>query len=234
MSYNVDSLSATPAALLSQDERGQFIVRTYTHLLGAIMAFAAIEIWLFQSGMAETILGMMGGVSWLIVLGAFMITGWLATSAAHRVSSPPLQYLGLGAYVLANAIIFVPMLYMAQTVAPGVIESAASVTIAGFMGLTAVAFWTRKDFSFMNGILMWGGIVAIIAIVASVIFGFQLGTWFSVAMIALAGGGILRDTSNILLTFPADRHVAAALSLFGSVAMLFWYVLRLMMSMSRD
>lgn len=234
MSYNYDSLSPTPAALLSQDERGQFIMRTYTHLLGAIMAFAAIEIWLFQSGTAEVMVRAMGGVSWLLILGAFMLVGWLASSAANRVSSPPLQYLGLGAYVLVNAIIFVPMLYAAQNVAPGVIESAASVTIAGFVGLTAIAFWTRKDFSFLNGIMMWGGIVAIILIVASLVFGFHLGTWFSVAMIALAGGGILRDTSNILRTFPADRHVAAALSLFGSLAMLFWYVLRLMMAMSRD
>lgn len=234
MSYNFDSLSPTPAALLGQDERGQFIMRTYTHLLGAIMAFAAIEIWLFQSGMALTILNAMGGVSWLLILGAFMIVGWLASSAANRVSSPAMQYFGLGAYVLVNAIIFVPLLYMAQSVAPGVIESAASVTIAGFMGLTAIAFWTRKDFSFMNGLLMWGGIVALILIVASVIFGFNLGTWFSVGMIALAGGGILRDTSNILHTFPADRHVAAALSLFGSVAMLFWYVLRLLIALQRD
>lgn len=234
MSYNFDTLSPTPAGLLSQNERGQFIMRTYTHLLGAVMAFAAIEIYLFQSGMAEAILGMMGGMSWLIILGAFMIIGWLATTAAHRVTSPPLQYLGLGAYVLANALIFVPMLYMAQTVAPGVIESAASVTIAGFIGLTAIAFWTRKDFNFLNGMLMWGGIIAVILIVASIIFGFHLGTWFSVAMIALAGGGILRDTSNILQTFPADRHVAAALSLFGSVAMLFWYVLRLLMALQRD
>ncbi len=234
MSYNFDSLNPTPAALLSQNERGQFIMRTYTHLLGAIMAFAAIEIWLFQSGVAYTILSAMGGVSWLLVLGAFMLVGWFASSAAHRVSSPPMQYLGLGSYVLINAIIFVPMLAAAQSFAPGVIESAASVTIAGFVGLTAIAFWTRKDFNFLNGMLMWGGVVALILIVASLIFGFHLGTWFSVGMIALAGGGILRDTSNILHTFPADRHVAAALSLFGSVAMLFWYVLRLLMALQRD
>ena len=60
-----------------------------------------------------------------------------------------------------------------------------------------------------------------------VLFGFQLGTWFSVAMVGLAGGAILYDTSNILRRFPQDRYVAAALQLFSSVALMFWYVLRI-------
>jgi FtsH-binding integral membrane protein len=52
-------------------------------------------------------------------------------------------------------------------------------------------------------------------------------------MIGLAGAAILYDTSNVLHNFPEDRYVAAALELFASVALLFWYVLRLFMS-SRD
>ena len=63
-----------------------------------------------------------------------------------------------------------------------------------------------------------------------VLFGFQLGTFFSVAMIALAGGSILYDTSNVMLRYPQDRHVAASLELFASVALMFWYVLRLLSS----
>jgi FtsH-binding integral membrane protein len=45
-----------------------------------------------------------------------------------------------------------------------------------------------------------------------------------------AGAAILYDTSNVLLRFPEDRYVAAALELFASVALMFWYVLRLFMS----
>ena len=44
---------------------------------------------------------------------------------------------------------------------------------------------------------------------------------------------ILYDTSNVLHHFPEDRYVGAALQLFASVALMFWYVLRLFMS-SRD
>src|SRR3546814_7271216 len=44
--------------------------------------------------------------------------------------------------------------------------------------------------------LMWGGIAALVLIVAAVIFGLSLGIWFSVAMIALAGGSILYQRSE--------------------------------------
>jgi len=221
------------APLDAVDRRAQFISRTYNHLFGAIVAFALIEIALFQLGVAETIARALTGVSWLLVLGAFMIVGWLASRAAHTARSMAAQYAGLGAYVLFQAIIFVPLLYMAETYAPGVISSAALVSFMGFAGLTAVAFYTRKDFSFLRGILMWGGIGALVLIAAGVLFGFQLGVFFSVAMVVFAGAAILYDTSNVIHHFPEDRYVGAALELFASAALLFWYVLRLFLA-ARD
>ena len=109
------------------------------------------------------------------------------------------------------------------------IQSAALVTLIGFAALTGVVFVTRKDFSFLGALLKWGGVVALVLIVAGVVFGFQLGTFFSVGMVAFAGAAILYDTSNILHHYPEDRYVAAALGLFASVALMFWYVLRLFM-----
>jgi hypothetical protein len=105
--------------------------------------------------------------------------------------------------------------------------------MAGFAGLTAIAFMTRKDFSFLGGLLRWGGILALVLIAAGVIFGFNLGTFFSVAMVGFAGAAILYDTSNVLHHYPEDRYVGAALQLFASVALMFWYVLRIFIS-SRD
>lgn len=159
-----------------------------------------------------------------------MVVGWLATRAAHTAQSKVAQFGALGAYVVMEAIIFVPLLYIANTYAPGVISSAGMITIAGFAGLTGIAFWTRKDFSFLGGLIKWGGILALVAIGASLIFGFQLGVFFSVAMIGLAGAAILYDTSNILREYPEDRYVGAALQLFASVALMFWYVLQLLLS----
>jgi FtsH-binding integral membrane protein len=215
------------------DERARFITRTYNHLFGAIVAFALIEIALFESGIAYGIANAMMGTSWLLVLGAFMVTSWLASRLAHTAQSKAAQYAGLAGYVLAQAIIFVPLLAMANQVAPGMISSAALVTFGGFAGLTGIAFMTRKDFSFLRGLLLWGGVGALVLIVAGVIFGFQLGVFFSVAMVVFAGAAILYDTSNVIHHFPEDRYVGAALELFASVAMMFWYVLRLFLA-SRD
>lgn len=72
-----------------------------------------------------------------------------------------------------------------------------------------------------------------VAIVASLIFGFTLGTLFSVAMVVLAGTSILYDTSNIIRHYPEDRYVGAALQLFASVAMMFWYILRIFLNARR-
>ena len=221
-----------PNAVVDLDEnaRGTFIARTYAHLLGAIAAFTLIEVYLFKTGQAETIFNALTGVSWLWVLGGFVVVSWLASRVAHNVASKPLQYLALGIFVVAEAIIFVPLLYLANARADGVISSAATATIVGFIGLTCIVFATRKDFSFLRGLLCWGGVVALVLIVAGALFGFQLGTYFSVAMIALAGGAVLYDTSNVLHHYSEDRYVAAALELFASVALMFWYILRLFLS----
>jgi FtsH-binding integral membrane protein len=131
--------------------------------------------------------------------------------------------------VVAEALIFVPLLYLADAKAPGTIDSATLITALGAGGLMVVAHRTRKDFSFLRAILMWGGVLALVAIIGGVIFGFQLGTWFSVLMIGFAGAAVLYDTSNIIHYYPEDRYVSAAMQLFASIALMFWYVLRLLM-----
>ena len=182
----------------------------------------------FAAALAPALTG-----NWLLVLGGFMVASWLGSHVAHTAQSPVAQYAALGGFVFAEALVFMPLLWVANAMFPGAIQSAAIVTFIGFGGLTAVAFTTRKDFSFLGGLLRWGGIVALVLIGASLIFGFSLGVFFSVAMVAFAGAAILYDTSNVLRHFPQDRHVAAALQLFSSVALMFWYILRIFMS-SRD
>ncbi|HAV63973.1 MAG TPA: permease [Verrucomicrobiales bacterium] len=223
------------AAVIDLDEnsRANFIAKTYMHLTGAIFAFAGIEVFLFTSGIAQNIAAFLMQGSWLIVLGGFMIVGWLASSIAHRSVSLPAQYAALAAYVVAESIIFVPLLFYAEMFAPGAISAAALVTFIGFAVLTAIVFVTRKDFSFLRGILLWGFGLALVAIVASVLFGMNLGTWFSVAMVGLAGAAVLYNTSNVLHHYSEDRYVAAALQLFAAIALMFWYILRLFIA-SRD
>lgn len=222
---------ANTAANATARERERFIVRTYAHLLGAVSAFVVLEYWYFSTGLATSITDALLSVTWLLVLGAFILVSWFARSLAARAGSQAAQYLGLGVYVLAESIIFVPLLYIADSYAPGAIQSAAILTILGFLGLSAIAFHSGADFQELRGFLMWAGVLALIAIIGAVTFGYELGTWFSVAMVGLAGGAILHDTSRIMRSYPVDRHVGASLELFASVALMFWYLLRLF---SRD
>ncbi len=219
------------AALAAADERSTFITKTYVHLAGAIALFAALEAVMLTSGIAESLVGMMvSRWGWLIMLGAFMLVSMVASNWAVSAVSPGTQYAGLGLYVLAESIIFAPMLFIANQIDPSVIPSAAMTTLALFGGLTAAVFITRKDFSFLRTILVFGGFAAMGFILVAILFQFQLGAIFLYAMIALACGYILYDTSNVLHHYRIGQHVAAALALFASVALLFWYIVQLFLS----
>jgi FtsH-binding integral membrane protein len=137
-------------------------------------------------------------------------------------------------YVVAQAIIFVPLLFLAAVFSgPDVIVSAALITLLLFTGLTFIVLTTKKDFSFLGGFLKIAVFIALGVIVASILFGFSLGVLFASVMVLVAGASILYNTSNVLHRYRPDAHVAAALSLFASVALLFWYILRIFMGGSR-
>jgi len=225
MQDNLRTITRTGAT----ESRAEFIWKCYAHVIGAILAFAAIEAYLFNAGIAERIARPMLE-NWWMVFGAFILVSWGATHVAHRLESKTSQYAAFAVFIVAEALIFSPMLFMAYQIEPGLVDSAAGVTLLGSGGLIATAMITRKDFSFLRGILVWGFMLALIAIIASFIFGFQMGTWFSLAMIGFAGAAVLYDTSNIMHHYPEDRYVAASMALFASIAMMFWYILRLFMS----
>ncbi|MGH9210900.1 MAG: Bax inhibitor-1/YccA family protein [Acidimicrobiales bacterium] len=220
-----------PVATLDDAARADFILRVYQHLLAAVVAFVAFETLLINLGAAEAMYDFVsssGGSAWLLILGGFMIVNWLATNAAHDILNPSRQYLGLFGLAGAEALIFAPFLhYVFEVEGGGAIASAAVVTALGFGGLSAVAFTTRRDLSFLRPMLLWGGVCALVLIVGAVLFGFELGVWFSVGMIALAGGSILYQTQTIMRRYPSEAYVGAAVQLFASVMLLFWYVLRL-------
>jgi len=226
---------ASPYSVAQSPEnvRTTFYQKTYLHLAGAIGAFVILEALLLSiPGIEQTVFGILGtsNFSWLIVLGAFMLISWIAEKWANSDTSQGMQYAGLGLFVVAEALIFLPMLIIATTYFSGIVGQAAIITGGLFAGLTFVAFTTKKDFSFLGGILKIAGFIAIGLIVVSITGGFNLGTWFSGAMILFAGGSILYQTSNIIHHYNPNQHVAASLGLFSSVALLFWYVLRLLMA----
>jgi FtsH-binding integral membrane protein len=225
------------AADAPEAERVSFIRKTYAHLGGAILLFVVLEWALIHSPLRDPLLHAMLGsrFSWLIVLGAFVAVSYIADKWARTASSVPMQYAGLALYVVAEAVIFLPLLYIAAYYAKDqdLIPKAGLITGVVFAGLTGTVFLTKSDFSWMRQALMLGGLAALALIVASILFGFTLGTIFCFAMVVLASGYILYYTSNVLHHYPIGSHVAAALALFSAVALLFWYVLRILMDRRR-
>lgn len=224
------------AANASPDVRAGFIRRTYGHLAGAILAFIGIEYLLFQTSLPQAMMGLLASsrYSWLIVLGAFMGISYMADRWAQSDASPQTQYAGLALYVVAEAVIFVPLLYLAAAFSGGeVIVAAGLITLLLFTGLTFTVLTTNKDFSFLGGFLKISFFVALGVIVASILFGFNLGVLFASLMVIVAAASILYNTSNVLHRYHPSQHVAASLTLFASIALLFWYILRIFMGGSR-
>ncbi len=216
--------------------RTTFLRRTYAHLAGAIGLFIAIEAFLLTAipeNSLQSIIGLLTGGrwNWMIVLGAFMGVSWLAESWANSNSSRGMQYMGLGLYTVAEAVIFLPLLYIASRFYPDAIPVAGIMTAIMFGGMTIVTLITKADFSWMGRYLCWAGFLALGLILCSVLFGFNLGIFFTGAMIALASGYILYHTSNVMHRYREDQYVAASLALFASVALLFWYILQFVMSL---
>jgi FtsH-binding integral membrane protein len=115
---------------------------------------------------------------------------------------------------------------------PKAIPTAGILTLGVFGGLTLSVFVTKKDYSPLRPILTVGSLIALGVIVAACLVGFNLGLIFSFVMVALMSGYILYYTSQVMLHYRTDQHVAAALALFAAVATLFWYILRIVMSVS--
>jgi len=241
MSYSLDGYQGETVALAPVSERVAFIRRTYAHLTVAILALVGIEFALLSTGIGETILKSLFAQNgaWIALMVLFIGGGYAAQSMARSTRSVGLQYAGLALYVMLQALILLPILWKASTFFPNqfLIPKAAVVTLMAFGGLTAAVFWSKKDFSFMGPMLGVLSFVALGVVICAVLFGFGgglLGIGLSVAMIALAAGYIIYDTSNIMHQYGTNQHVAASLALFASVALMFFYVLRLFMATSRD
>ena len=218
-------------AMSTEEQKASFYRKTYMHVALAILAFIFVETALLMVVPAELIMGMVSkNYVWLMIIGGF----WLASMLAEKwtmASSRAMQYAGLGFYVLLEAIIFLPLIYIAVAYTGGkVILQAGLITFMLFLGLTGVALTSKRDFSFLRSVLIIGGFISLGLIIAGWIFQFNLGLWFSAGMVFLAGASILYQTNQLKNIYTTEQYVGASLQLFASVMLLFWYVLRILMS----
>jgi len=218
---------------LTDEKRVAFYRKTYTHLALAVLLFILVEMIFFQiPALLKFALSLTEGWLWLLMLGGFMIVTNYAEKMAIKSHDKNKQYLALLIYVIAEAFIFIPLIFISMMIASDggleILNQAAILTLSLFSGLSAVVLLTKKDFSFLKSILAIGFFIAIGLIVAGVLFGFNLGLWFSVGMIVLASGSILYQTSNMVHKYSEDQYVAASLGLFASLMLLFWYILSIL------
>jgi FtsH-binding integral membrane protein len=215
----------------SDVEKASFYKKTYLHVALSILAFIGVETVLIKTVPEQLIAAMFAQrFAWLLIIGVF----WLASVLATKWSlsrSKSTQYFGLGFYILLEAVIFLPLIYIA-TVYSGaqVIYQAAMLTIAMFAGISAVAFTSKRDFSFLRNIIVIGGFISLGLIVGGMLFGFNLGLWFSVGMVILASATILYQTSKLKDSYATNQYVGASLQLFASIMLLFWYILSILMN----
>ena len=98
MQDNINHLA--PVAEASVEDRSEFIWKTYAHVVAAILTFAAVEVYFFQSGIAAAVAEPMLN-SWLLVLGGFMLVSWGASHVAHRLESTAAQYAAFAVFIIA-------------------------------------------------------------------------------------------------------------------------------------
>lgn len=223
--YEQHDLFAADAAV---DERIGFIRRVYGHVFASVLALAGLMFVIVNTpALSDPLIGMARNGQFFWIFVGYMAASFVAQRMATSGASAGVQYMGLGLFTLAEAVIFTPLIYTVYFFGGGgdVILQAGALTLFIFGGLSAVVILTKQDFSFMRNFLWLMSIAAFGLIILSFFTSITLGTWFVVGMILLMSGFILYDTSNVLHHYRTDQHVAASLALFASLATLFWYVL---------
>jgi len=162
-----------------------------------------------------------------------MIGGVMAAQAVRHV--PGVNLAALFGFTTLTGVIISPLVALLMYQNPGSIVASGVMTVGIFGGLTAYVFVSKKDFSFMRGMVTTGLIVVVLAsllnffVVGSGAFGFAI----AVAVLLLFSGFVLYDTSNIIRRYPTNEYVAGALALYLDAFNIFLALLRILNAGSR-
>jgi modulator of FtsH protease len=194
--------------------RNTYLLLSMTLLFSAFTAWLAMFLNLAPFGILLTLGGYMG---LLLLTGifsnsAFGIVCVFAFTGFMGLTLGPILNLYLHAF--ANG----QQLVMTALTGTGII----------FLGLSAYALTTRKDFSFMGGFLMVGMLVAFLAGIGAMVFSIPaLSLAVSAMFILLMSGMILYQTSEIVYGGETN-YILATISLYMSIYNLFLSLLQLL------
>jgi modulator of FtsH protease len=213
-------------------ERLTFIRKVYTLFFAALLV-ACGGVYL---GFTNPRIFAVPGLRWGLLIGTIGILLVMGFSkAARRVK--PWNYLLLFAVNLMVGLTLGPWIFMVDAAGKGAVLTQAFVMTVGVFGaLTAYAWFSRKDFSFLGGFLVVGVIGLILATLVYMFIPGSTGLGFAIACagVLIYSGFILYDTSQIIHRYDTREYVAGALDLFIDFYLLFWYIAQIFLGSSRD
>ena len=164
-------------------------------------------------------------VNFWLMLGVFIGMPFVIHATRNSVWSLPLTFLftGFMGYVLGPIL----SLYLSLANGSTIVMSAFATTAAIFVGLSAYAMASRKDFSFMSGFLFVGLIIVLLAIIANWFLAIPvLSLTISAAAVILMAGLILFDTSR-MIHGGETNYVVLTISLYANIYVMFIHLLNL-------
>jgi len=212
------------ASVSSVDARIGFLGRTYGYLALCI-ATGSFGAYLSQ--------GLAFPLEHPFMMLFIMIGGiFLVQAVRHQPVINMLALLGFGAI---TGMSIAPLVGIVAAQSGMLVTQAFMATAAAFVGLTAYTFASRKDFSFLKG-FVWTGLIAVIVLAVSNIFieSSAMALGISGISVILFSAFILYDTSSILRDYPDNEYIAAALTLYLDVFLLFQHLLILFGMLNDD
>ncbi len=192
--------------------RNTYALLSLTLLFAAAVAGASTALALPAPGLILTLLGYFG---LLFAVHRLRNSGW-ALPAVFALT-------GFMGYTLG------PMLTRTLSLpgGAGTIALALGATGAIFLALSAWVLTTRRDFSWMGGMLFAGMIVAILAGLAAIFFQMPALALAVSSMVALLSAGLILYETSAIVNGGETNYVMATVSLFVSLFNLFTSLLQL-------
>lgn len=221
MENRIGTMTRSEASVLSTNRviRNTYMLLSLTLAFSAVTAGASLALGLPHPGLIITLVGYFGLLflttkfrdRGLGVLFVFALTGFMGYTLGPILSK-----------------------YLALPNGTQVVMQAMGGTAAIFLGLSAYALTSRKDFSFMGGFLTVGILVAFLAGLGAVFFEMPgLSLAVSAMFVLLMSGLILYETSNIIHGGETN-YVMATVTLYVSIYNLFTSLLHLLGVMGDD
>ncbi|MGK0288795.1 MAG: modulator of FtsH protease [bacterium] len=208
------------------EERMAFLKKVYGLLAISLMT-AASAAWISSTNEAFMAL-LRTPVYWGFVILEFVAI-FFAMWARKKKN---LGMIALFSVTILSGITITPIVARSSA---GTVVDAFTLTALIFVSLSAYAIYSKKDFSFMGGMLGVGLIIVIVAGILNIFFRSPIGSlMISGASAFLFSGFILYDTSNIMREYPTDEYVMATLSLYLNILNLFLALLRILGFLSDD